>query len=89
MPALNRAAAGTSYVNGPTNPTQVRSLVGDTDLAGWQEIYANCYKYAVQTLTADTWYPVSTPTAQAEKRIVEGVRADLYTVTIQVALPYV
>ena len=88
MPQLQKAAAGVSFINGAYNSTQVRALVGDTDLNGWLTIYSNCYTKAL-TVSGDEWFPISAPTASAEKRIVEGVRADLYTVNINVAKPVV
>ena len=86
MPQLQLSAGGLSYTNGPTNPTEVRALVGDTDLSGWQSIYDAAQAQAA-VRPANDWFPVSAPTASAEKRIIEGVRNDLYTVTISVAKP--
>lgn len=86
MPQMQLSAGGKSYVNGPTSATEVRALVGDTNLSGWQSIYQRCHDKAEAKPSVD-WFPVSAPTASAEKRIVAGVRDDLYTVTINVAKP--
>lgn len=86
VPQMQLSAGGVSYTNGPTNSTEVRALVGDTDLKGWQAIYNN-FKVEAAKAPDTEWFPVSTPNASAEKRIVEGVREDLYTVTISVAKP--
>ena len=86
MPQLQLTAANVSYTNGPLVATEVMALVGDTDLSGWQSIYRNCRTKAAAVPNND-WFPVSAPTASAEKRIVSGVRSDLYTVTISVAMP--
>jgi len=86
MPALQLSAGGKSYTNGPTEPTEVRALVGDTDKSGWDSIYAAC-KTQAEATPGTEWFPVSPPTASAEKRLVGGVRSDLYTVTISVAKP--
>ena len=88
VPQMQLSAGGVSYTNGPTNPTETRALVGDTDLAGWQAIYRDFESKAAARPSGD-WFPVSAPTASAEKRIIEGVRDDLYTVTISVAKPQV
>lgn len=86
MPTLQLTAAGESYTTGPRVSTEVRALVGDTDLSGWQAIYQKTSAKA-ESFPGGDWFPVSPPTASAEKRIVGGVRSDLYTVTINVAMP--
>ena len=86
MPSLSLSAGGVSYTNGPRTPTQVMALVGDTDKSGWDAIYGRCDDEAKATPNYE-WFPVSAPTASAEKRIVGGVRSDLYTVSINVAKP--
>ena len=86
MPQMQLSAGGVSYTNGPVNATEVRALVGDTDKDGWLDIYDKCKSEAAKVPDTE-WFPVSAPNASAEKRIVEGVREDLYTVTISVAKP--
>ena len=86
MPTLQLSAGGKSYTTGPRTPTQVMALEGDTDKAGWISIYNDCGREASDKPSTD-WFPVSPPSASAKKRIVKGVRDDLYTVSISVGKP--
>jgi hypothetical protein len=86
MPTLQLSAGGKSYTTGPRTPTQVMALEGDTDKAGWIAIYNDCGREASDKPSSD-WFPVSAPSASATKRIVKGVRDDIYTVSISVGKP--
>ena len=86
MPTLTLSAGGKSYTTGPRNPTETRVLEGDTNRTGWLNIHSNCEQQAKATPTSE-WFPVTPPTASATKRVENGIRNDLYTVTITVAKP--
>jgi hypothetical protein len=86
MPSLQLSAGGKSYTTGPRIPTEVMNLEGDTDKSGWNSIYSQC-KSNAENVPGSEWFPISPPTANATKRIVQGVRDDLYTVSISVGKP--
>lgn len=81
-PQLSLTASGVSYIQGPLTATKVRQIEGDTDSAGWAAIQT-WYESALQALPAvDDWYPLSAPSASAEAKVVEGLRTDIYTVSV-------
>jgi hypothetical protein len=88
MPQLSLSAGGKSYTTGPRVPTETRVLEGDTTKTGWLSIHAQC-KNNASAVPAGEWFPVSPPSAAVTKRVEEGVRNDLYTVSITVAKPQV
>ena len=86
MPSLTLSAGGKSYTTGPRVPTETRVLEGDTNQAGWANIWAQCGNKASQVPGSD-WFPVTPPSASVTKRVEAGIRNDLYTVSITVAKP--
>ena len=88
MPQLSLSAGGKSYTTGPRVPTETRVLEGDTNQAGWQNIYAQC-KNNASSVPSSEWFPVTPPSANVTKQVDAGVRNDLYTVSITVAKPQV
>ena len=61
-------------------------LEGDTNKAGWDNIYNQCKSKASAVPNSD-WFPVTPPSASVTKRVTAGIRNDLYTVSITVAKP--
>ena len=88
MPTLTLSAGGKSYTTGPRVPTETRVLEGDTNQAGWNNIWAQCGNKASAVPNSD-WFPVTPPSASCTKRVTAGIRNDLYTVSITVAKPQV
>ena len=88
MPQLSLSAGGKSCTTGPRVPTETRVLEGDTNQAGWQNIYAQC-KNNASSVPSSEWFPVTPPSANVTKQVDAGVRNDLYTVSITVAKPQV
>lgn len=86
MPSLQLSAGGKSYTTGPRIPTDVLNLEGDTNKSGWNSICAQC-KGNASGIPGTEWFPISPPAANATKRIIKGVRDDLYTVSISVGKP--
>ena len=86
MPTLTLSAGGKSYTTGPRIPTETAVLEGDTDKSGWLSIHNNCGSQASAVPTTE-WFPVTPPSANVTKRVTEGIRNDLYTVSITVAKP--
>ena len=86
MPTLALSAGGKSYTTGPRNPTETAVLEGDTNRTGWNSIHSECASKASK-VPGSEWFPVSPPSASVTKRVVNGMRNDLYTVSITVAKP--
>jgi hypothetical protein len=82
-PAMELTAGGTHYITGPLTPYLVHDISGTTTKAGWDGIRA-WYEAEIQTYpSAGEWFPISFPTASAERKIVGGVATDVWTVSIQ------
>lgn len=82
-PAMELTAGGTHYITGPLTPYLVRDIQGTTTQAGWNSIRAG-YESAIQTRPGvSTWFPITAPSASAERKIVEGVTTDVWTVSMQ------
>jgi hypothetical protein len=82
-PGMELTAAGTHYITGPLTPYLVRNIAGTTNKAGWDGV-RSWYESAIQSRPAkDSWFPISFPTATAERKIVDGVATDVWTVSIQ------
>lgn len=83
VPTLELTAAGTSYVSGPLQAVDVEDIEGETDESGWDAI-RDWFKTTMEsTPSAGDWYPISVPTASAERRIVSGSPQTIYTVSLQ------
>lgn len=83
VPSLELTAAGTSYISGPRKAIDVQDIEGETNLAGWDAIRQWFEDTMEGTPTAGSWYPISVPTASAERRIVSGSPQTIYTVSLQ------
>jgi hypothetical protein len=83
VPTLELTAAGTSYIAGPQKAVEVEDIEGETNEAGWDAI-RDWFKTTMEsTPNAGDWYPISVPTASAERRIVSGSPQNIYTVSLQ------
>jgi hypothetical protein len=81
-PTLALTATGTSYITGPLTATRVLQLEGYTDATGWADILT-WYETTIATTPAtDDLFPIEPPSATAEGQIINGVRTDLYTVSV-------
>jgi len=84
-PNLSLTAGGETYITGPQTATRLRQIEGDTNASGWTAIQS-WYESEIQTTpTAGEWFPVGAPSANAEAVIVNGIRSDIYTVSITLA----
>lgn len=81
-PNLSLTAGGTSYITGPLTATRLRVIEGDTDATGWSNIQSWVESTIQSEPSAGDWFPIGSPSAKAEARIVNGARTDLYTVSI-------
>jgi hypothetical protein len=85
-PSLTLAATGKHYIEGPLVVQKVKDLEGTTNSAGWDGVRTWYETQLVSTPPAGTWFPVSSPTATAENKVIGGVKTTQYTVSIQLGL---
>lgn len=82
-PTLDLTVSGKSYVTGPTIAVEVQDIEGETNESGWTAI-RNWFKSTISsTPGTGSWYPISVPTATAERRVVSGSPQTIYTVSLQ------
>jgi hypothetical protein len=85
-PTLEPTANGSHYVTGPLSATIVKDIEGETNSAGWDSIRSWYESIAQTTPSTGTYYPISSPTATAENKIINGVKTLVYVVSISLAL---
>lgn len=85
-PKLELTAAGHIYTSGPLVVYKIKDIQGETDLAGWNDITEWYESMIVTSPVIGSYYPISIPTATAERRIIEGVTTDIWTVSIQLGM---
>jgi len=84
-PSVQLTAAGKPYISGPLNAIRVRDIEGTCNLTNWTALQ-NYYEAIVRaTPAAGTYYPISSPSASATAKIVEGVKVTEYLVALQLA----
>lgn len=83
VPSMELTGGGETYINGPRVPVEVQDIEGETNQAGWN-LVRSWFSSTIQTTpqTGD-WFPISVPTATAERRIVDGSPTNVYIVSIQ------
>jgi hypothetical protein len=82
-PALEFTATGVHYVTGNLVPYKIKDVEGTTDLTGWNNI-RSWYEAQISSVPlAGSYFPISSPTASAENKIIDGVTTVQYTVSIQ------
>lgn len=82
-PSMELTATGVHYITGPLVPFKVKDIEGITNLTGWNNI-RTWYESQISAVPASaSWFPITSPSATAEKKIVNGVKVTQYTVTIQ------
>jgi hypothetical protein len=85
-PALELTAGGTHYITGPLVAFKIKDIEGETDAAGWAGVLSWYESQIIATPSPGSYFPVTAPTASAERRLVGGVPTDIYTVSIQLGL---
>lgn len=85
-PTLEQTANGAHYLSGPLTVTEVKSIEGQTDSAGWADI-RSWYQTVIATPpeTGD-YFPLAPPEASAERKVVNGLKTIVYIVTVELAL---
>lgn len=82
-PSMELTGGGASYITGPQIPVEVQDIEGETNEAGW-DLVRIWFSTTMQTTpSAGDWFPISVPTATAERRIVGGAPTNVYIVSIQ------
>lgn len=85
-PAIELTVGGNHYVTGPLVVYKIADVEGETDVNGWNDI-RDWYESMIVTYPVSaSYYPISIPTATAERKIISGVPTDVYTVSIQLGL---
>jgi hypothetical protein len=85
-PTLELTAIGNHYINGPLVVYKIKDVEGTTDLTGWNDIRSWYESQIIATPSVGSYFPITAPTATAEKRVVSGVKTTVYTVSIQLGL---
>lgn len=84
VPSIELTASGKSYISGPFTAVEVQDIEGETNEAGWTAV-RNWFEDTIEgaTPSSGSWFPISVPTASAERRIVSGAPQTVYTVSLQ------
>jgi hypothetical protein len=85
LPTLERTAGGFPYIQGPLRSSRVRTISGTVANEAAFTTLRNWVATTVQSTPATgDWWPISAPTANAETRIVSGLKTTIWTVSISV-----
>lgn len=85
-PTVELTAAGKNYISGSLSFNQVKDVEGTGTAADWDEVRAWYEATIPTTPTAGDYYPLSNPTATAERKVVNGVKTTVYTISISLAV---
>lgn len=85
-PALELTASGAHYITGPLVVYKIKDIEGETDLNGFNDIRAWYESQIIAVPSTGSYFPITSPTATAERKIISGVPTDVYTVEIQLGL---
>lgn len=85
-PTMELTATGTHYIQGAPVPYSIKDIEGTTNVAGWDAIRSWYEGQISATPGAGSYFPITSPTASAANKIVEGVTTVEYTVSIQLGL---
>lgn len=85
-PTMELTATGNHYISGPLVVYKVKDVEGTTNLTGWNNIRSWYESQIVAVPASGTYFPISSPTATAERKVVSGVKTTVYTVSIQLGL---
>lgn len=87
VPNLQLTAGGVSFISGTRAFTRVAQLVGHTDAQGYSDARAWFETTVTASPAVDSWYPISplVPEAEAIHDIINGVRVDIYTLSVTLA----
>lgn len=85
-PTMELTATGNHYIQGALVPYKIKDVEGTTDLTGWNAI-RTWYETKILSVPAPgTYFPITSPVATAQNKVVAGVKTVEYTVSIQLGL---
>jgi hypothetical protein len=82
-PQLELTASGQHLVTGPLVVYRIKDVEGETDLTGWNSVRSWYESQIITVPIAGSDFPITAPTATAERKVISGVPTDIYTVSIQ------
>jgi hypothetical protein len=85
-PSLELTATGNHYITGPLVVYKIKDVEGTTDETGWNNIRSWYESQIVAVPSSGSYFPISFPTATAEKKVVNGIKTTVYTISIQLGL---
>jgi hypothetical protein len=81
-PALDLTIGGTHYVSGTLTVVINKDIEGTTNLTGWNNIKSWYEATITTTPSSGSYFPVSVPSATAERVLIDGTPTDIYTVSV-------
>jgi len=82
-PTLSLTTTGVHYIQGPLVVQSIKDIEGTTTATGWDDV-RDWYEDQITAFpSVGSWFPVTSPTATAERKVVNGVKITQYTVSIQ------
>ena len=85
LPTLERTPSGYAYIQGPLRSTRVRNITGTVANEAAVTTLRNWVATTVQsTPNVGDWWPINPPTAQVEARIINGLKTNVWTVSLSV-----
>jgi len=82
-PTMELTAAGSHYIQGALVPYRIKDVEGTTNLSGWNDIRTWYETQITAVPIAGSYFPITSPSATAENKIISGVKTVQYTVSIQ------
>lgn len=82
-PAIELTPGGVHYVTGPLVVYRIQDIEGLGTETDWGLIRAWYEAQIVAVPAIDSWFPISIPTASAERKIVDGNPVDEWTISLQ------
>jgi hypothetical protein len=81
-PTVALTATGVSYVTGALTAHKVREIQGYISYGGYEDVLSWYDETIAAVPAASSWFPVSAPTATAERIISSGALSTRYTVSL-------
>lgn len=82
-PTMELNASGSHLITGPFVVYKIRDVEGTTNLTGWNNIRTWYEQQIVAEPLSGSWFPITIPSATAERKTIDAVVTDVYTVSIQ------
>jgi hypothetical protein len=82
-PSMELTATGVHLITGPLVVYRIKDVEGETNLTGFNDIRSWYESQIVAVPNSGSYFPITPPTATAERKVISGVVTDVYTVSIQ------